>query len=182
MSDIVERTREFIPNDIIEPSLAEREKLLDSRIEELRQKRESFDPNTQFVGIRRLGSSYTVAEPFAYFDGPSEQQLRFDHVTFIGLSAFIFAGAAVFVGQMKNLPHVVSLFRGTLAAIPGGYFGHKFYDFRRQLGRKKNNTYFAYALLHEKDFPKIERKKFNDITRDFTAHRSLNISVLGLRW
>nr|XP_027194168.1 uncharacterized protein LOC113788903 [Dermatophagoides pteronyssinus] len=182
MSNLVERTREFIPNDIIEPSLSEREKLIDERIEELRKKRESFDPETEFVGIRRLGSSYTAAEPFAYFDGPSQHQLRFVHVTYIGLTSMVMAGATIFAFHLKTLPYVSCLFRGALSAIPGGYLGHKFFEWRQQFGRKKNNTFFAYALMHENDFPKFERKKFNDITRDFTAHRSLNIPVLKMRW
>lgn len=159
MSHIVERTREFIPNDI-GPPLSEREKLLDDRIEELRKKRESFDPETEFVGIRRLGSTYTVAEPFAYFDGPSDHQLRFDHYSFIGLAAFITGGATVFAFHLKTLPYVSSLFRGVLAAIPGGYFGHKCFEWRKELGRKKNNTFFAYALLHENDFPKLGNSFF----------------------
>lgn len=179
----VERTREFIPNDILEPSLSERAQRIDERIEELRAKRESFDKETQFVGIRRLPKEYSVVEPFAYFDGPSEYQLRFEKYSSIAIGSAIGITGVILANKYRNVSYVIGLLRGMATGGPiGGYLGYLGFDFKTKLAKRKHETYFSYALVHENDFPKIERKKFNDVIYDFQTHRSLNIPVLKMRW
>ncbi|KAI7691314.1 hypothetical protein SSS_01923, partial [Sarcoptes scabiei] len=154
----VERTREFIPNDIVGPTLEERQQSIDERIIELKNKFESFDPKTQFVGIRRLGNRYTIAEPFAFFEAPNEFQLRFERITSQAMAAVIACAAIITHHRSKNFSYIVGLARGLICAGPAYYLGGKCYDFKVQKQRQRNNLFFSYALLHEKDFPVIEKK------------------------
>lgn len=149
----VERTREFLPNDIIEPSLTERRQRVNERIEELAANKQKFDNEKQFVGIRRLGPTYTIAEPFAYFDSPSVDKLKFDKYTLMGIAFSITTFTTTIILRTRNYPYFIATGRGFLFSIPAVFITGKLYDFRRQANLKRHNTFLSYALLHENDFP-----------------------------
>ena len=193
MAEIV-RTRVFHPHDVQTPTEDE----IRARIEELKAKRNSFDPKTQFTGLRRLGPTYTVAEPFAYFDGASADQNRISYALVYGGFGMITYLGIIWGHKIMNSPFLTGMVRGLISAPIGAYFGGKMYDWNTKRLQRKNNILFHYALLHEKDFPVIgiiisfifrlilnysfifvERKKYGDIIQDWTAHRSLNILGKG---
>lgn len=194
----VERTREFLPNDIIEPSLTDRRQRVNERIEELAANKKNFDTEKQFVGIRRLGPKYTIAEPFAYFDSPSVDKLKFEKYTIMGLTFSITTFGTALTLRTRNYPYFIATGRGMLLSIPLAFIIGKIFDYRRMISLKQHNNFLSYALLHENDFPvygkffpifkfkkliffkflsieQLERKKYDHILHEFEAVRSLNL-------
>lgn len=185
----VERTREFNPTDRIARSEAE----VLERLEELKANKEKFDPETQFTGLRRIGSKCTVAEPLAYFDWPrpdKEVGTRQLMQIIVGFSGFI---TSVALFRLKKATYLTGLSTGVLLSIPTGYIGGLAFDVKRKYMKDKRAMLLHYAILNENNFPLIrkfkfefwcynsyftffpERKRFGEILKDWPTQRSLNV-------
>lgn len=195
----VYKTRVFDPDDVQHRS----EDDIKARLEELKAKRESFDPKTQFTGLRRLGASYTIAEPLAFFDGPTEEQRKLNYALIYGGCGLVTALGVMMTYKLKGGAYLTGLARGAAVAPFGAYGFGKFNEYIIKSSKRKNNILLHYALLNEHEFPVIgklfsnigthwklycsvghslfsyslstERKKYGEVIQNWTPHRSLNV-------
>lgn len=151
------RTREFIPNDH-ETFLADIS--IDERVDQLKTKLDSLDHTKQFVGMKRLGSSYSVVDPFVLFEVNNPNHIKFERV-----SSFFGSGALGFLCYFAGLNNVMKptlplAIKSLACGMVVGYLGLKGYDWTRNMLNDKRNVLFHFALLHEKDFPLIGKEFF----------------------
>lgn len=147
----IQRGRVEVPTDVEYRTIEE----LKARLQELKEKKESLDRKTQFTGLSRLGSRYTVAEPFAFFDGPTEDQRKLEYGLVYGGGALTMFTAMVLGSKTQHARYLTGIFRGLLVAPIGAIFCGELYKWNVRRQTKVNNVLLHYALLHEKDFPVI---------------------------
>lgn len=150
---LLQRTRDFIPDEEAEQEPVD----IYARLNELKKNYESFDFKKHFVGLKRLGDSYTVAEPYAYFDGPNECAIRFGEQILALGSGIAGYTASMLIHKGLHVSQRVSLIRSLAVAALGAFAGYKMYHVKEQIALDKRNLFFHYALLHEKDFPPISK-------------------------
>ena len=151
VGNLIKRTRTFDPDD----TTFRTEDEIKERLQELNEKRASFDPKTQFCGLRRIGSSYTVAEPFAFFDGPTPNPPKLNY--HLGYLAFGMVGLVGFMMDYKvrHGSYLTGLARGLIAAPVFAYLGSKFYAYHISYQKRKMDILFHYALMKENELPRI---------------------------
>lgn len=183
------RSRSEVPTDVEYRTIED----LKARLQELKEKKDSLDKKKHFTGLSRLGSRYTVAEPFAFFDGPTEDQRKLEYGLVYGGGALAMFTAMVLGNKTKHAKYLTGVLRGLAVAPFGAIFCGEIYKWNIRRQTKVNNVLLHYALLHEKDFPVIgklflifvvlsktnklifkERKKFGEIIRDWVPQRSLH--------
>ena len=147
----IQRTRVLDPADVQYRTEDE----IKARIDEFHARRETFDPKKHFTGLSRLGSSYTVAEPLALFDGPTPDQRKLTYALIYGGSAFITVVAFLGNAKIKRASYLTGLTRGLMFAPVFAWGASKFYDYISEVTARKNKILLHYALLHENDFPVI---------------------------
>jgi len=146
-----ERTRPFYPGDNAVPM---NEVDWKSRYQELTTTR-NWDPEKDFVGIKRLGKSYSPLDPFFKFDGVPEDNKTFDKLWYPFYGFVGFTGAYIAASYWSRRP----LFSGLLPALVSGCLGIGVgalaYRNQQSRARDRDAVMIHYLLLHEQDFPKI---------------------------
>lgn len=149
---ILKRTREFHPDD--NAALLSNEQI-EERIQELSEKRATMDPEKYFTGLKRLGNSYSAAEALAFIDGLTTEQQHFGRALYssvLAASGFI---TGILATRVKYGTLISAMGFGILSAGPLWYLGGKFYDAQLNMGKKRELNYLHYAIMHEKDIPRV---------------------------
>jgi len=182
VGDVKIPRRDFEAPDYLEhPYKTEEE--IHARIDELKEMRARMDPEKQFFGLKRLGSSYSIVEPYAFFDGPTEHQRVFNRVVIWG-GAFLVCHAAgvLWAKSLTKATWTTGIIRGMMAWPFVGFGAESVGKYITDRRKKKQEIYFHYALMHEDQFPRIERKKYGEILDDWPAKRSLNKLAKSWPW
>lgn len=126
-----------------------------ARLEEL--SKQDWDPETQFVGIRRLGDSYHPVEPFLKFNAPTEDKVKADRVFYpvYGISAGLYSH--LIAQRWARKPAYSQLPKLVLMCAFGCAFGEYFYKSQQTRLANKDAHLIHYILLHEEDFPRIRK-------------------------
>ena len=145
------RGRAFYPNDNAQDLGSVDWK---SRYNELKN-RKDWDPEWDFIGLKRLGDRYHPLDVFFKFEGTPAHMQTFDHVwlPFIGTIA---GGISSIVANFWSRRPLVSALPIHVAVAAIGC-GVGIYARRNQIrrGRERDAVLIHYLLLHENDFPKI---------------------------
>jgi len=165
-----ERTRPFYPKDNAIP--------LDeidwkSRYEYYKNKRD-WDPVRDFVGIKRLGSSYHFLDPFFKFDGIPHDMKQFDRYFYplvVGSSCLVFGVMQNYMSRRPLYGSLVSALAWTAVGVGIGFYA---YHNQQTRAKERDAVMVHYMLLHEHDFPKIERKKFGEIMKPWIPFRTMD--------
>ncbi|XP_054163582.1 uncharacterized protein LOC128961372 [Oppia nitens] len=164
-----ERGRDFYPQDTTGQSLESVD--WKSRYQELRDGRSEWDTPEKFCGMKRLGDSYHPVEAFFKITGLPSDHHKFDRVWYPLVASVIGFGGAVYTNVQKQRPFWSAIPR-TVAAVGLFYaIGEYLWRSSRRRARERDAVLVHYLLVHEQDFPRIERKKFGQIVKPWYPWR-----------
>ena len=143
--------RQEVPTDVDYRTIEE----VRARLQELKAKKDSFDPNVHFSGLSRLGPKYTVAEPLAFIDGPNPDQLKMNFALAYGLGGLTMFTAGVLGNKIVHGRYLKGILSGLMIAPLGALAMGELYKWNIKRQNKRTNVLLHYAILHEKDFPVI---------------------------
>lgn len=191
-----ERTRPFYPGDNPIP-LADID--WKSRYDELKN-RKDWDEKRDFVGMKRLGSSYHLIDPFFKFESAPEENKKFDkywYPFFIGIG---FTGAYITANYWARRPIFGGLVPALFCGALGVGVGLTGYHINQVRSRDRDAVLMHYMLLHEHELPTIgiynsfmyyvlcfaldllffiytkARKKFGEIMKPWVPLRTMDYS------
>ena len=145
------RGREFYPNDNAQDLGSVDWK---SRYNELKN-RKDWDPETQFIGLKRLGDRYHPLDVFFKFDGVAKESQAFDNLWIPGFTTVVGFVSSVVSNFWSARPLVSSFPRhlgfGLLGLGVGLYARHN----QQTRAAQRDAVLIHYLLLHENEFPMI---------------------------
>lgn len=146
-----ERGRAFYPNDNAQELNSVDWK---ARYQELKN-RKDWDPERDFIGLKRLGDRYHPIDPFFKFEGTPDHMLTFDNVwiPFIGLCFGTISSITANFWSRRPLVSALPIHVGVgLLGLGAGLYARAN---QRRRARERDAVLIHYLLLHEKDFPII---------------------------
>ncbi|CAG2109234.1 unnamed protein product [Medioppia subpectinata] len=165
-----ERTRPFFPKDNAIPLNSIDWK---SRYNELKN-RKDWDDKKDFVGLKRLGNSYHPLDPFFKFEGVPNGNDTLDRIWWPSVCGFM--GIAISAGYNwhSRRPFVSALLPTLVSGAVGVGVACLMNKYNGRRAQERDAVLIHYLLLHEHEFPRIERKRFGEITMAWTPFRCGN--------
>lgn len=145
----ITRTRTFEPDDVNYQSSEQ----IEERLRQLKEKMDSFDPETQSTGLHRLESSNSFAEVIAFCQQPKSAH-NFNWYAWFAAGATTGLLFGIIQWKIRSAYFITGVARGLALAPVGGLATAKLYDFNRNKQIRKQKIYLQYALMHEHELPR----------------------------